>query len=122
MLIGCTKNLLEFLNNTKDLYTLDYASCNGKLVNFLDLMTEDEQFTQKIDLGIIYLYPQTLDQFIIVDGLSRLLSLSLLLHAICECYKKTSAQNDNAIKTIRSKYLLDGTKAKLHLPADLQGL
>ena len=29
-------------------------------------------------------------------------------------------QNDNAIKTIRTKYLLDGTKTKLHLPLAYQ--
>ena len=113
-------NLLEFLNNAKDLYTLDYASCEHELVNFLDLMIEDEQFTQKIDLGIIYTKQKTLDQFMIIDGLSRILSLSLLLHAICECYKKTSPKNDNAIKTIRSKYLLDGSKTKLKLPQEAQ--
>ena len=95
-------NLLNFLNNTKDLCTLDYATCGNELINFLDLMIEDEQFTQKIDLGIIYLRPKTLDQYVIVDGLARIVSLSLLLHAICECYKKTSAQNFWR-KTIRKR-------------------
>lgn len=113
-------NLLEFLNSAKDLYTLEYASCGHKLVNFLDLMTEDEQFTQKIDLGIVYVRRKTLDQFTIVDGLSRILSLSLLLHAVCECYKKTSQKNDNAIKTIRTKYLLEGSRTKLRLPQKAQ--
>ena len=113
-------NLLDFLNNAKDLYTLDYATCNHDLVNFLDLITEDEQFTQKIDLGIVYVSPKTLDQFVIIDGLSRIVSLSLLLHAVCECYKKTSTKNENAIKTIRQKYLLEGNKTKLKLPADSQ--
>lgn len=108
-------NLLEFINNAKDLFTLDYAKCDDKLVNFLDLMTEDVQFTQKIDLGIVFVYQKTLDQYVIVDGLNRILSLSLLLHAVCECYKKTTAQNEKAIKTIRSKYLLNGTKLKLRL-------
>ena len=46
-------NLLEFLNSAKDLFTLPYAKCDDNLVNFLDLMVEDEQFTQKIDLGEI---------------------------------------------------------------------
>lgn len=109
-------NLLEFLNKAKDLYTLDYAVCDNELVNFLDLMTQDEQFTKKIDLGIIYLYQRNLEQFTIVDGLNRILSLSLLLHAICECYKKTSEKNDRAIQTIRKKYLLNGSKTKLKLP------
>lgn len=113
-------NLLDFLNNAKDLYTLDYASCDHKLVDFLDLMTEDEQFTQRVDLGIVFVKQKTLEQFVIVDGLSRILSLSLLLHAVCECYKKTSQKNDLAIKTIRRKYLLDGSKTKLNLPDSAQ--
>lgn len=111
-------NLLKFLNNVSDLYTLSYAKCENELVNFLDLMVEDEQFTHSINLGLIFLKPKTIDRYekyIIIDGLSRLLSLSLLLHAICECYKQTTSQNDNAIKTIRSKYLFCGKKLKLHL-------
>lgn len=108
-------NLLEFINKAKDLYTLDYAKCDTELVNFLDLMTEDEQFTQKVDLGIVFVNQKTFDQYTIVDGLNRILSLSLLLHAVCECYKKTTAQNEKAIKTIRNKYLLNGQKTKLHL-------
>lgn len=111
-------NLLEFLNSTRDLYTLDFAKCGESLVNFLDLMTEDEQFTQKIDLGIIYINQKNFDQFTIVDGLNRILSLSLLLHAVCECYKKTTAQNAKAIRTIRTKYLVNGAKPKLHLNED----
>ncbi len=108
-------NLLEFLNKAKDLYALDYARCDGKLVNFLDLMTEDEQFTRTIDLGIIFVNQKTFDQYTIVDGLNRLISLSLLLHAVCECYKKTTAQNEKAIKTIRKKYLINGSRSKLRL-------
>lgn len=108
-------NLLEFLNTTKDLYTLSYAKCDDELVNFLDLMTEDEQFTRRIDLGLVYVNQKTFDSFTIVDGINRILSLSLLLHAVCECYKKTSAQNDKAISTIRKKYLLHGERSKLRL-------
>lgn len=110
-----TTNLLKFLNNVHDLFTLDLARCDGELVNFLDLMTEDEQFTKSIDLGLVFVNRYSSDQYTIVDGLGRFLSLSLLLHAICECYKKTTQQNENAIKTIRSKYLLNGKKPKLHL-------
>ena len=110
-------NLLKFLNSVSDLYALDFVGCDRELVNFLDIMTEDEYFTRTIDLGIVYIHQKTLDQYVIVDGLSRILSLSLLLHAICECYKKTTPQNAKAIKTIRSKYLFSTkTKLKLHLP------
>ena len=108
-------NLLDFLNNAKDLYALDYARCDGELTNFLNLMTEDEQFTRRIDLGIIYIFEKVDSKYIIVDGLGRIVSLSLLLHALCECYKKTTTQNEKAIKTIRSKYLLKNSNLKLHL-------
>ena len=109
-------NLLKFLNSVHDLYALDIARCDRELVNFLDLMTEDEQFTRSIDLGLIYVHQRTFDQYTIVDGLNRILSLSLLLHAICECYKRTTQQNEKAIKTIRTKYLIAaGSKLKLHL-------
>ena len=115
------ENLLEFINNARELRALDYAKCSSELVNFLDLMTEDEQFTQKIDLGIIFVNQKSIDQYTIVDGLNRILSLSLLLHAVCECYKKTTEQNEKAIKTIRKKYLLSGSKMKLRLnPADAE--
>ena len=113
-------NLLELLNSAKDIYTLDYASCDYKLLNILDIITENEQFIQKIDLGILYTRTKTLDQFVIVDGLNRILSLSLLLHAICECYKKTSSKNEKAIETIRSKYLVNGSSTKLRLPQNAQ--
>ncbi len=108
-------NLLELLNNVNELHTLEYASCNCRLLNFFDFLIEDEQFTQRFDLGLIYLNQKNLEYHVIVDGLNRFLSLSLLLHAVCECYKKTTPRNEEAIKTIRSKYLLNGFRTKLRL-------
>ena len=113
-------NLLAFLNKVQLLHTLDFATCESDGVNYLDLMNFDEQFTQNFNLGIIYVSQKTLGQFVIIDGLNRFLSLSLLLHAICECYKKTTEKNDIAIKTIRSQYLLENNRTKLRLPGDYQ--
>lgn len=112
-------NLLNFLYKAKDLFALEYSTCD-ELINFIDIITNDEQVIQKIDLGVLYIKPKTLDQFIIVDGLERIISLSLLLHAVCECYKKTTVKNEKAIKTIREKYLLNGNKTKLRLPENMQ--
>lgn len=117
-----TVNLLDFLNKAEKINTLDYTVCDSELINFFDLMTETEQLTQKIDLGVIYLQEKIASQYTIVDGLNRILSLSLLLHAVCECYKKTSPRNDKAIVTIRKKYLLDGVKTKLRLPTEYQDI
>ena len=110
-----TVNLLDFLNSSETLHALNFATHSKELVNFLDLMTEDEQLTQKINFGVLYLSEQRLNNYLVIDGINRILSLSLLLHAVCECYKKTTAKNENAIKTIRSKYLLNNNKLKLRL-------
>jgi len=108
-------NLLNFLNNNKEIHALEYATCKKEFVNFLDILSKDEQFTHKIDLGIFYINPITSNQCIIVDGLGRLLSLSLFLHAVCESYKKTTTKNEVAISTIRQKYLVQKSKTKLRL-------
>lgn len=113
-------NLLNFLNSTKRLFTLDYATCSEDYVDFLNLITDDIQFTQKINLGIFYLNKRMNEGFTVIDGASRILSLSLLLHAICECYKKTTQKNEKAIRIIRKKYLISENKAKLRLPRDMQ--
>lgn len=113
-------NLLKFLNNAKTLHTLDFITCDSTLLDFLELVSDNEMLIQKIDLGVIFIKSNTLTDFVIVDGLTRILSLSLLLHAVCECYKKTSPKNEKAIENIRKKYLLNGSKTKLKLPEDMQ--
>lgn len=116
------RNLLEFLSKTKNLTSLSYAKCDSSLVNFLDLIAVEEEFTSRIDLGIIYISEISSEKSIIIDGLNRLISLSLLLHAICECYKKTTKRNEKAINTIRNKYLLNNTRTKLRLPKNMQNI
>lgn len=114
------KNLLEFLNKSKNLYALDYAVCDSRLINFLELISVEEEFIRRIDLGLIYISEINLEKKGVIDGLNRILSLSLLLHAICECYKKTTERNEKAINTIRKKYLLNNTRTKLRLSKDMQ--
>lgn len=114
------KNLLEFLNKAQSISALDYAKCNAELPDFLNLTFIEGQFVNHINLGVIYISENNDNKFVLIDGLNRLLSLSLLLHAICECYKKTSEKNDKAVQIIRSKYLLNNTKTKLRLPPKMQ--
>ena len=113
-------NLLEFLNSVDYLYAESYATDNLTSINFLELLSNDKQFTQNIDLGQVFISHKTSDSYVVIDGLSRLTSLSLLLHAICECYKKTTTKNDKAIQTIRNKYLIKDNKTKLRLPDKFQ--
>lgn len=114
-----TVNLLKFLNSVHNFYTLDFVKCDREMVNILDIIQEDEQFTPSIDLGLVFVSQLFEDKFLIVDGVNRFVSLLLLLHAICECYKKTTERNDKAIKTIRSKYLVNKNNIpKLNLNED----
>ena len=113
-------NLLEFINSAKVLQTLNCATCDAININVLDLLSDEEQFVQKIDLGLVYIQQVTMESFILVDGMQRILSVSLLLHAICECYKKTSIKNDNAIEYIKANYLTSGEKMRLRLPQGVQ--
>jgi len=107
--------LLDLLNRYSTIHTLSYSTLGDELIDFLEIISEENQFIKNIDLGVLFINEQTSQQVTIVDGLNRLLSLSLLLHAICECYKKTSTKNENAIKTIRTKYLINGIDTKIKL-------
>ena len=110
-----TVNVLDFLNDAKIINTLSCATCDNISINLLDYLSEEEQFLSKIDLGLVFVKHTTLQNIILVDGLQRLLSISLLLHAICECYKKTSTKNDKAIEYIKTNYLISNSKMKLRL-------
>lgn len=111
-----TVNLLDFLNKAKVINTLECNTCDRVTLDLFDFLSDEEQFVQKINLGPVYLKALTLDSFILVDGMQRLLSVSLLLHALCECYKKTSIKNDNAIEFVKNNYLICNGKMKLRLP------
>ena len=115
-------NLLQFLNIYEELSAPNFATCELGLFNFFDLFGDEPQFTQEINLGVFYVSQKTLDRCIVIDGINRIISLSLLLHAVCECYKKTTPKNEKAIKIIRSKYLLNGDKTKLKLPDKYQSI
>lgn len=113
-------NLLVLLNKVKSIHTLNFAEANYGAIDYLNIIAKDEMFMQKIDLGVMFIQQQTSEQFKVIDGLGRLVSLSLLLHAVCECYKKTSQKNDKAIENIRTKYLLDGNNTKLRFSPEVQ--
>ncbi|MDO5306818.1 MAG: hypothetical protein Q4E83_03570 [bacterium] len=108
-------NTLDFLKKTKSLHALDFATCYDDLSIFYNFIRDDEQFIQNVNFGIVYLYDRTMNNYTIIDGLNRFLCISLFLHAICECHKKTTPKNEKAIATIRSKYLVSNDKPKLRL-------
>ena len=110
-----TYKVLDFLENTGHLYALDYAKrCmySAKLSNFVfDLFDVSERG----NIGIVYTRPIKPGEHLLVDGLSRLVSLSLFLLAVCECWKNTSERNEIMIRKIRAKYLLRNDRPKIIL-------
>ena len=106
---------LEFLENTGHLYALDYSKkylYSAKLSNFMfDLF----DISEKTNLGVIYTKPIKIGEQFLVDGVSRLVGLSLFLFAICECWKNTTERNDLLIKKIKANYLLRNDRPKIIL-------
>ncbi len=106
---------LEFLENTGHLYTLDYAKkClySAKLSNYMFDMSD---ITEPVNLGTFYSQPIKIGEQFIVDGVSRLVGLSLFLYAICECWKNTTERNELLIRKIKANYLLRNGRPKIIL-------
>lgn len=108
--------VLDFLENTGHLHALGYAKkCiySAKLSNYMfDLF----DIKEKEYLGVIYTKPIKPGEHYIVDGLSRLVAISLFLLAVCECWKNTTERNELLIRKIRAKYLLRNDRPKIILP------
>ncbi len=106
---------LDFLENSGFLHTLEYAkNClySAKLSNYVFDMFG---ITEKAGIGVIYTKPIKLGEQFIVDGISRLVGLSLFLYAVCECWKNTSERNELIIRKIKSNYILRNDRPKIVL-------
>jgi len=107
--------VLDFFENTGHLHALEYAKrCvySAKLSNYMfDLF----DIKEKECLGVVYTKPIKPGEHFIVDGLSRLVAVSLFLLAICECWKNTTERNELLIRKIRAKYLLRNDRPKIIL-------
>lgn len=107
--------VLEFLENTGYLYTLDYAKkylYSSKLSNYIFDMFD---ITEKSSLGVVYTKPIKIGEQYIVDGISRLVGISLFLFAVCECWKNTTERNELLIRKIKANYLLRNGRPKILL-------
>lgn len=110
-------NLLELLNDTQALYSTNFFGEFEVPADLLELILENFQFNKPIFNGILFLqkHPTENQSYIVVDGMKRLLTLSLLLYSICECFKNTSKKNELAIKLIKQRYLFNENKPKIQL-------
>lgn len=107
--------VLDYLENTGHLHALDFSKkCvySSKMSNYIfDLF----DISVRHCVGVVYTKPIKPGEHYVVDGLSRLITISLFLLAVCECWKNTTERNDLFIKKIKSKYLLRNDRPKLIL-------
>ncbi|MBR1680611.1 hypothetical protein IJ707_02350 [bacterium] len=109
-------NLLELIQNTQAFYSTEYSGEYRVPADLLENLLENSQTKEPTFDGVIFLQKINEESYIVVDGMKRLITLSLLLHAICECYKLTSDKNTKAIDLVKKRYLFGnyGTKIQLN--------
>lgn len=102
----------ELLGSAKELASAGFSSGYNfdkpQASDFFDELILNKD-SSPIFSGIIIL-EKTDDKYIIVDGLQRLTTISLLLCALCDSYKGTSTNNDGAKDKILERYLLNPDK------------
>lgn len=81
---------------------------------FFDEVVENAAFPSPIFSGILIL-EKSGDNYTIIDGLQRITTINLLLCALCDRYKNTSAKNDEAKDKIMQRFLTYEGEPKLNL-------
>ena len=110
-----TLNLLDILNKSQVLYSTDYSGEYQAPADLLENILENSGSEEPILDGIMFLQKTSSRSYLVVDGIKRIIQFSLLLHALCECYKLTNEKNNHAIELIKKRYLFFGKYTKIHL-------
>ena len=110
-----TLNLLDILNKSQVLYSTDYSGEFQAPADLLENILENSDSNEPILNGIMFLQKTSSRSYLVVDGMKRIIQFSLLLHALCECYKLTNEKNNHAIELIKKRYLFFGKHTKIHL-------
>ena len=111
-----TTNLLDIIQKTQVFYSTEYSGGFQAPADLLELLLENTGTKDVLVDGVMFFQQLENDSVLVVDGMKRLISISLLLHAICECYKLTNNKNARAIDLIKKRYLFNsfGTKIQLN--------
>lgn len=116
-------NISEILTKAKSIisagFSLAYSFDEVNASEYFDNLVEGGTFASPIFSGILIL-EKSGDDYTIIDGLQRITTINLLLCALCERYKNTSAKNDDAKNKIMERFLTTEGEAKLNLMSDEQ--
>lgn len=111
-------NILDFLNNAKNLISAGFSAGYNfdeiKAGEYFNDLIENSIHSIPIFSGILIVEKHN-ENYKIIDGLQRLTTISLLLCALCESYKGTSQNNEQAREKILNRYLLSENDPKLKL-------
>ncbi len=113
----------QILNNAQIFFSAGFSagySFDGKkAADYFEELIENSISPSPIFSGILIM-EKTGNDYTIVDGLQRLTTISLLLCALCENYKGTSEQNEDARSKIFSRFLVSQGEPKLRLEIEQQ--
>ena len=108
--------ILDILNSAERLYSVGYSTGYNftaeKAADFFDDLVESSLIESPIFSGIMIL-EHTGKSVVVVDGIQRMTTLSLLLAAMCECFRDTSLKNEEAGSKVFKRYLTHGDETKL---------
>lgn len=111
-----TTKLLDLIQKTQVFYSTEYSGEFQAPADLLELILENSETKEALINGVMFFKKIENNSLLVIDGMKRLISLSLLLHAICECYKLTNNKNIHAIDLIKKRFLFNefGTKIRLN--------
>ena len=106
-------NISEILNNAEGFisagFSRGYNFDEANAAEYFDGLIENSTSSGPIFSGILIM-KKFKNNFIIVDGVQRITTISLLLAALCENYKNTSKKNEEASNKIFNRYLIKNEK------------
>lgn len=107
---------LKLLGEVEALYAPVYNASYGLSTNLIKKLFQYSDLGKPLNLGIIVLEETDEENcYTVVEGIQKFITLSLVMYSLCECYKQTSATNEQAITKLYEKYLLNGNGLKLQL-------
>lgn len=108
----------DILNNATNLisagFSVGYNFDDINAAEYFDELIESDSQPTPIFSGIMIMQKSGED-FTVIDGLQRLTTISLLFCALCESYKDTSKNNEDARSKIFSRFLISHKEPKLKL-------
>ncbi len=111
-------NISEILSKVQSInsagFSAGYSFDEINASEFFDEVVENATFPSPIFSGILIL-EKSGENYTIIDGLQRITTINLLLCALCDRYKNTSAKNNEAKNKIMQRFLTHEGEPKLNL-------